>query len=110
MRTSPDYTALNRRAMAPADDDQLPVWQRDTATGRHSQRWVSRKEADQRLFSFVDSSIAKQVQPILEQQALLIAELQARKQMVSLPDVTVTANQLLNLAGERTSRTCPAPG
>lgn len=118
---------LARVAMEPRPDDRLPVWQNDPLTGRWTQRWMTRKDSDEQTLLIVDQDRAeiteevkgliatltaqqKVTDAIVAQQAALLAELQARKQMIALPDVTVTANQLLNLAGERSFTNLPCAG
>lgn len=113
MRTSNDYTDINRQALPPKDSDRQPVWQEDPATGQSTQRWMTREMSEKRILEVVTKDRAEltgQVQAIIAQQAILIAELQARKQMIALPDVTVTSNQLLNLAGERGFTNLPCAG
>lgn len=127
MRTSPVYTDINRQALPPHDDDRMPIYQRDPKTGLWSQRWITREVSEERTLLIVDQDRAelteqitgmvaaqaaqqKATDAIIAQQAALLAELAARKQMIALPDVTVTANQLLNLAGERSFTNLPCAG
>lgn len=113
MRTSPDYTILRRAAMEPKSDDRLPVWQQD-AKGQWTQRFMPRGDSEQRLLDLVTEDRAEltaQVQAMIAAQAELIAQLQARKAVVALPDVTVAASQLVTVtAGERSFLNLPCAG
>lgn len=107
MRTSTPYTDENRRALEPADDDRLPVWQKDPKTGSYTQRWMGRATSEQRIMTLVDAALEAMQRPQTE----ILAQLAARKQVITLPDVTVTANQLITLtAGERTFSNLPCAG
>lgn len=127
MRSDPEYTRDRRPALPPADDDFMQVWQKNPATGGYQQRWIRRDDSEERTLVIVDQDRAelteqvtgmvamlqaqqKATDAIIAQQAALLTELAARKQMVALPDVTVTANQLLNLAGERSFTNLPCAG
>lgn len=126
---------LSRVALDPRDNDRLPVWQIDPKTGRWTQRWMNRKSSEERVLQIVDqdraeltntvtgmldkltvqdAQIAAQQATLASQQATLVtivAQLAARKEPVPLPEVTVTANQLITLTGgERTFSNLPCAG
>lgn len=128
MRSNPDYTNPRRQAIPPADDDFMMIWQRDPKSGAYQQRVQTRGDFEERTLLIVDQDRAeltervlamaaaqavqqKNLEAMLMQQAELIAQLQARKAVVALPDVTVTASQLVTLtAGERTFSNLPCAG